>query len=131
MSFGKVVIVVLMTIFCSLGHADSLNKNSSPQQIPFKKEGEVSPSQLFRIAGAFLFVIALAVGGIYVLRKYLPGVEGRRNGEGKRVRLLEVRRLTPKTLLFLVEVDGKTLLLSQYGERLSVVYSGEAPPESQ
>lgn len=130
MSLLKVVIVALMTIFFSLSHAEPL-KNSSPQQIPFKKEAEVSTGQFFRVAGAFVLVVMLGIGAIYVLRRYLPGIDVPGDAERKRIRLLEVRRLTAKTTLFLVEVNGKTMLLSQQGERLAVVDSGEALREDQ
>lgn len=124
MRLQKVVMAALMTIFFSAVHADAL-KTPPAQPIPFKKEGEVSSGQLFRIAGVFVVVVALGIGAIYVLRRYLPGVDVPGNGERKRIRLIEVRRLTPKVVLFLVEVDGRTLLLSQQGEKLAMLDAGE------
>ena len=41
------------------------------------------------------------------------------------MRLIETLRLGPKASLFLVELDGKTLLIGQHGESLAVL---ERPP---
>ena len=43
---------------------------------------------------------------------------------GRRMRLVETLRLGPKATVFLVEVDGSTLLIGQHGETLALL---EAP----
>ena len=87
--------------------------------IAFKQEEDLA-TQLARV-GAGL-AIALLVGAVALVGyKRLIWTQG----GGRRMRLIETLRLGPKASLFLVEVDGKTLLIGQYGESLAVL---ERPP---
>ncbi len=56
-----------------------------------------------------------------MLKRYYVTAPG--DAGGKRIRIAEVRRLGPKTALFLVEVDGRSLLLGQQGDRLMLLES--------
>ncbi len=67
-------------------------------------------------------VIALGVG-IAALAAYKRLVL-QPQASGRRMRVIETLRLGPKATIFLVEVDGSTLLIGQQGDTLAVL---EAP----
>lgn len=69
-----------------------------------------------------LLLIGLAAGGLYAAKKYLPRLNLKADS-GKRLALIEVLRLTPKTTLFVVRFDDTTLLLGQHGDSVSVLNS--------
>ncbi len=91
----------------------------APSTIPYKKENAVSSSDVGRVVVVFVLVVAVAVGAAYLLKRYFVAAPG--DAGGKRVRIAEVRRLGPKTALILVEVDGRSLLLGQQGDRLMLL----------
>jgi flagellar biogenesis protein FliO len=74
-----------------------------------------------RVALSFILVISMAVSAIYLLKRYVPGWRVIGGDKSQRISVIEVKKLSPKTLLFLVEVDGKTLLLAQSNDRLSTL----------
>ncbi len=85
--------------------------------IPFRKDDDMGDLAL-KVALGLGVSIAIAVGVLVVLRRYLGPVQ---RGGGRRLRVLESVRLTPKSAVFLVEVDRRTLLIGQQGETLVVL----------
>ncbi len=102
-------------------HPDGESGSRIPSSIPYKQESTVSSSDVGRVVVVFLFVVAVAAGAAYLLKRYYVAAPG--DAGGKRIRIAEVRRLGPKTALFLVEVDGRSLLLGQQGDRLMLLES--------
>ena len=94
-------------------------KAESPavQPIPFRKDDDTGALAL-NVATGLVVSIGLAVGVLFVLRRYLQKSQ---QAPGKRLRVLETVRLTPKSALYLVEVDKRTLLIGQQGETLAVL----------
>ena len=89
------------------------------EPIPFKRDAEALDSGLaLRVALALGVVIALGIGGVYALKRFLPGSLGGVAGASGRIKVLEVRRVTPRLTLFLVEIDGRTIALAQSGDRV-------------
>lgn len=87
--------------------------------IPFRRDADpFDAAFLLRIALALGAVIALGVGGAYALRRWLPGSLGGAAGAGAKIQVLEVRRVTPRLTLFLVEIDGQRMALAQSGDRV-------------
>src|SRR5262245_22894473 len=86
-----------------------------PSGVTFKREEDFG-AQLMRV-GAGL-VIALGVGAAALLgyKRLAPTPPG-----GRRMRLVETLRRGQQVSLFLVELDGKTLLIGQYGKSLAVL----------
>ena len=71
-------------------------------------------------------VLALGVGAAALAgyrRLHAPRMSGRR------MRLLETLRLGPKSTLFLVDLDGRTLLIGQDGDALAVL-ERQTPPQA-
>jgi len=89
------------------------------EPIPFKRDAEALDSGLaLRVALALGVVTALGIGGVYALKRFLPGSLGGAAGASGRIKVLEVRRVTPRLTLFLVEIDGRTIALAQSGDRV-------------
>ena len=87
------------------------------QPIAFRKDDGLGAMALDVGLG---LAVAIAVAGVvlFLLRRHLRGA---RNASGRRLRLLETLRLTPKSALFLVEFDGRSVLLGQHGDSLTVL----------
>jgi len=98
------------------------------EPIPFKRDAEALDLGLaLRVALALGLVIALGIGGVYALKRFLPGSLGGAAGASGRIKVLEVRRVTPRLTLFLVEIDGRTIALAQSGDRVRPL---PVPPRS-
>jgi flagellar biogenesis protein FliO len=92
-------------------------------RIPFKTTGESdSAGVALRVLGGFVIVALLALGAVYALKKYFPSFYVHSTGGTKRIQVLEIRRLTPRTTLFVVELDGTRLLFAQSGDRITTLH---------
>jgi flagellar biogenesis protein FliO len=90
--------------------------------MPYKQGDDIGAS-LGRVGIGL--TIALGVG-VAALAAYKRLVLAPQAG-GRRMRLVETLRLGPKATVFLVEVDGSTLLIGQQGETLALL---EAPKKA-
>ena len=95
--------------------------------IPFKREEEGVSALLVRVFGGLIVVALLGVAAVYALKRYLPSLYHPTFSGATRIKVLEARRLTMKTTLFLVELDGVPLFFAQSGDRITVL-SGPRPP---
>ncbi len=94
--------------------------------IPFKQTEEITAGTYIRVGATLLFVLAVAVVAILVLKKVmlerqlikLPAA---------RIRLLEARRISSRTSLFLVAVDDTEYLVTQAGNGNSVIRHASSP----
>jgi len=99
---------------------------SQTQPIPYKRDGGPGVGVLLmRIGGGLLLITVLALGTVLFAKRYLPGLRGFTvDGKG-RVQLLETRRITSKLTLFVIEFEGRTLLVAQSGDRIVELGSPE------
>lgn len=75
---------------------------------------------------ALALVVVLAVGAVVVvLLRRRAGLPAWPAAGSRRLKLVEQLRLGPRTVLHLVELDGRPLLLGQHGDKLTAV---PAPP---
>lgn len=98
------------------------------EAIPFKRDADaLDAATLLRTALALGVAIAIALGGLYAFRRFLPSSLGRAPGGQSRINVLEIRRVTPRLTLLLVEIDGQRIFLAQSGDRVRpvVLRSGE------
>ena len=95
---------------------------SERTEIPFKNEPAVSGAQIARVMVAFVLVAGLAIALAAAFKRWGWGLTPK-TAAGSRIQVLEIRRLTPKIALFLVSVDGRTLLLGQQGDNVTVLLS--------
>lgn len=92
---------------------------SDPQRIAYKEDSSASVGWLaLRLGGGLVLMAALAFTAAWLAKRYLPGVRGYSLDGQSRIQLLESRRITPKLTLFVLEFEGRQLLLAQSGERI-------------
>jgi len=89
------------------------------ETIPFKRDADSFELGLvLRTALALGVVIAVGLAGIYALKRFLPTSLGRSAAGQGRINVLEIRRVTPRLTLFLLEIDGQKVFLVQSGDRV-------------
>jgi len=110
-----------MQLFVAVAQAAEAPQSNSDKRIPYKGTGESDIGvSLLRVALGLGFVLVAGVGGVLLLRRYLPASYGGSTGPGiRKIELVEVRRLTPKLTLFLVAVGDKQILFAQSGDRVT------------
>jgi flagellar biogenesis protein FliO len=108
-------------LFSTVVQAAEALPSISDKRIPYKGTGESDIGvSLIRVVLGLGFVLAAGVGGVLLLRRYLPASYGGGTGPSTRkIELVEVRRLTPKLTLFLIAVGDKQILFAQSGDRVT------------
>jgi flagellar biogenesis protein FliO len=112
---------VLMQLFSTTAQTADTSPSGNEKRIPYKgtNEGDSGVSVL-RVVLGLGFVLAIGVGGVLLLRRYLPASYGGNSGSGvRKIELMEVYRLTPKLTLFLIKVKDQEILLAQSGDRVT------------
>lgn len=116
---------VLLFFFQLPIHAATPAAVESEKRIPYKGsevEGEPVSTTIIKLVLGLGVVLTMGVGAIFLLRRYLPGVDVAGKGLARRhIELLEIRRITPRLSVFLIEVDGQRHLLAQSGDRVTPV----------
>lgn len=97
--------------------------------LEYQERGPSLGGLLLRAAGALALMTLLALAAAFLAKRYMPGLKGFSTQGTSRVQLLESRRLTSKLTLFVVEFDGRRLLLAQSGDR--IVEVGASSRDSQ
>jgi Flagellar biosynthesis protein, FliO len=83
--------------------------------IPYKQDEDIGVS-LGRLGVGLAIALGVGVAALVGWKRLvLP------HAAGRRMRLVETLHLGPKAAVFLVEVDGKTLLIGQQGETLALL----------
>ena len=103
------------------GPAAAQQKEAAParEALPFKRDADAfDAGMLLRTAAALGLVIAIGFAGVYALKRFVPSSLGRASGGPGRINVLEIRRVTPRLTLLLVEVDGEKVFLAQSGDRV-------------
>ena len=72
----------------------------------------------------------VAVVIIFALKKYLYA-SGYKAESGRRINLIEAKRLSPRLSLFLVQIDAKHILISQSGDTVAVLKLDEESPPAR
>jgi hypothetical protein len=73
---------------------------------------------LLRAAGGLVLITVLTLAITVLAKRYLPGIRGYSLDGRSRVHLLESRRITSKLTMFVIEFEGRRLLLAQSGDRV-------------
>jgi flagellar biogenesis protein FliO len=95
---------------------------ASRAAIPYKRDEDIGAS-LVRVGVGLAIALGVGVAALAGYKRLvLPQAVG-----GRRMRLVETLRLGPKAAVFLVEVDGRALLIGQQGETLALL---EAPKKA-
>lgn len=89
---------------------------------PFLEEGP-SFTYLFFLLLVFLFLVGLI---IWAFKKIQKASESHTQNE--RIKILEQKHLSPKTLLYLLKVDGKKVLISESQIHVQSLFEGDIQP---
>lgn len=107
------------------GFADTVNEPAAgrvDQKIPFKQSEDSTASLVLRIAGGLVVTVLIGIGVLYAIKRFLPIVYRPTSSGHARIQVLEIRPLTPKTTLFLVELENTRLLLAQSGDGIALLH---------
>lgn len=120
----RVTVALALVALCTAvaSAASESGPNSAEQRIPFKKSDEGIGGVLMRVAGSLILVTLIGAGAVYLFKRYFPSLYHPTFAGASRIKVIEIRRLTPKTTLFLIEIDGVHLLLGQHDDRLTTLY---------
>jgi flagellar biogenesis protein FliO len=89
--------------------------------IPFRKEEPVTGSLMMRVLVTVTLMLLLTVAIAYIIKKYFFGMTIKGIAKQRFLTLVEARHLSTRTTLFLLDADGRRLLLAQTGDRLIVI----------
>jgi flagellar biogenesis protein FliO len=120
----RAVLLSALLLLALVAHAQQPPQS---QTIPYKKE-EGAGALALNVGLGFLVAIGLGLGALYLLRNQL---QRRQGGSQRRLRVVETLRLAPRTTLFLVEFDGRGLLLGQHGENIALIKETAAEPPGE
>ena len=95
--------------------------------IPFRRES-VPGFDAGRWAAGVGLALAVAGGMLWWLRRRLPGAAA--GPHARRLKVVESLRVSPRTTLLLVELDGRTLLLGEQPGALVLLPAAEAPRDA-
>ena len=88
---------------------------ASRPSIPYKQGDDIGAS-LGRVGIGLVIALGVGIAALVAYKRMVLTPAASR-----RMRLVETLRLGPKVAIFLVEVDGRTLLIGQQGETLAVL----------
>lgn len=102
---------------CLLAQQDSLQTEQLPsEELPSLPSSEQMTKEyegsFIRVLASIVGVILLVIATFWILKKLGRGGFGK-SGSSKTIQILERRPLSPKTVLFLVQIDNKRVLLSE------------------
>lgn len=131
------IFVVCISLFCGyapltsaapaiISVSEEKTVASAEKAIPYKRE-EVSTGESAGRAGIILVVLlSVGVGGLYIVKRYFPQLYTNmplpvKAKARRRMEMIETMRLNSKISLYLLQVDGRPLVLAQSGDRITVV----------
>lgn len=106
------------------GAADAVDPTSKPgylfngKKLEFKQENEGLGSKLWRVFSAFILLIAITFGLLFLYKKYI-GQQAMREGQEPRIKIIESRRVNARTNIIILEVDNTQYVLSQSGDQIT------------
>ncbi len=114
----RIIFALILTCSGSLGFGQEMPKN--PPEVPSLMDQEAVPMETpVSYQGAFvkmmLTLIALIVFiilSVWMMRRLAHGKMKQMN-YGKTIKILERRPLSAKSILYLIEVEGKKILISE------------------
>lgn len=96
--------------------------NSIPEKtpIPFKSQSEISGGVITKIVFVLIVLLMLAAIGLYLAKRLMLPAKNSLGGD-RSIHVLEVRRLSPKTTMYLIGFENRRLLLAQTGDSTVVL----------
>lgn len=127
----KVLLIVMLV--CGLFRAsfalDRADETAPYSERPliFKQEPVVSTGAASRVALVTLLAIGMAVGGAWLIRRYLRTKGMILTGEDGRITVKETRRVSNRLTLFLIAIDDQEYLVTQTGDKTTVARHSSPP----
>ena len=119
--FAGVVLVAILND----GRVDASTTHDATraeQKIPFKRSDESTTGLAFRVVGGLIVTVLIGFGVLHAVKRFYPTIYRPTISGESGIHVLEVRRLTPKTTLFLVELSGARLLIGETGDGVRTLY---------
>lgn len=127
----SVALLSLLSVVSVAATAQEQGTSSVHSSIPFKTEPSPIESNGGNLIVALLVLVLGASGVLFVLRRRLPQGPGQKRGRfglsfsggglPRRVQIVEQTRLNPRCTLYVIEHNGREILLGQCGDSLSVI----------
>lgn len=94
--------------------------------IPFKKEEASAGEMAGRSVAILVVLLGVACAGVVIARRHFPQLNvgtafARVAGAKRRLKLVETMRLGPRASIYLVQLDGRELLLAQSGDAITYI----------
>lgn len=120
----RLLLVFFLLFQVNLVHAAaSGNTESAPvaqvekkEPIRYRENSIITFSLIFRIILISAVLLFFAFLALYLVKRFYFGEMATK--EGSTIVVKEVKRVTPKTLLYMVNVRGKSYLLAQSADRI-------------
>ena len=120
------LVLTLMLTSTGAGAVATPTEPANEQRIPFKRSEDTASGTVIRVLGGLAIAVLVGAGAVYLLKRYLPTTYRPGFTGSTHIKIVEARRLTPKTTLFLIEIEGVRLLVSQNGERIATLHTNPA-----
>lgn len=109
------------------------SKNLITAQENIESESKVTPIQnplptqnyqkaFYRMFGLMIGIIALIALTFWLMRKFMHA-KIRQANESKSIKILEKRIISPKSVLYLIEAEGKKVLISESQQEVRAIHS--------
>jgi hypothetical protein len=120
----RILLLVLAISCVHVAVADSAYGQSAaveaPADIPYKKDPGQGSVSFFKAIIVMALLLGFAGGALFLVKR--SAIAGKLGiAEAKFIKLVELKRLSPKLNVYLLEVHDRQYLLVQAGESLSIV----------
>ena len=106
------LVTTLLLLTGSARADDHTHINADKKAIPFKQDPVAGSPSDTKVIIALVIIASLAVPTLYFLKKKYPILNPNQQG-GAKINIVETRMLSPRLKLYLVEVNGESLLIAQ------------------
>ncbi len=119
MKVARYIAVALFIVACGVSQAET-SAETPHTGIPFKNSPTPLEDSGPRVGGAIGLLLIVVAGGWYWARRKFPHLSQLKafQPHSKRLRVVEKLRLTPRTTVYLVELDSREILIGQSGDRI-------------
>lgn len=88
------------------------------KELLFKNNSSFSFSIIIKMIVVSLLLLGAAYGLLYAIKRYGYGTPLLTGNSSQRIKLLEIKRLSPKSSIILVQIDDYTFAIAQYQDQL-------------
>jgi flagellar biogenesis protein FliO len=100
----------------------STNESKSSTPIPFKQSQQNIGEQFSSIMLTLGLLCLLAVAVLLFLKKYMVKTGKIPKVVGEHIKVIDVQRLSPRTQLFLLEIDNVAILITENGDSSQAIH---------